>query len=180
MSERKVNPTETYGHLTVHKYNTEKCYWQCVCKCGNIVYRSAYALRNQKYPSCGCMRNTKSTLPNRLSLKRSIYRYYKANAKKKKLDFNLTEEEFYILITKTNCSYCEAPPSNLAKTRDRPGRKKQKSFKYQGIDRVNPKKGYTVENCVPCCKICNISKNNLSLSDWKEWIYNVYQGTFND
>lgn len=27
-----------------------------------------------------------------------------------------------------------------------------------GIDRRDPNKGYTVENCVPCCEQCNYAK----------------------
>jgi 5-methylcytosine-specific restriction endonuclease McrA len=29
------------------------------------------------------------------------------------------------------------------------------TFLYSGIDRKDNEKGYTEENCVPCCKRCN-------------------------
>ena len=47
---------------------------------------------------------------------------------------------------------------------------KEEPFKYNGIDRINNSKGYTIDNCVPCCFMCNYSKNNHSLSDWKAWL----------
>jgi 5-methylcytosine-specific restriction endonuclease McrA len=28
-----------------------------------------------------------------------------------------------------------------------------------GLDRIDSSIGYTIENCVPCCKDCNIMKN---------------------
>ena len=38
-----------------------------------------------------------------------------------------------------------------------------------GIDRINSKKGYEKDNCVPCCKHCNYVKGNLSIDDFKTW-----------
>ena len=31
---------------------------------------------------------------------------------------------------------------------------------YIGLDRVDNKKGHTKNNCVPCCKTCNVTRNN--------------------
>ncbi len=57
------------------------------------------------------------------------------------------------------------------------------NFKYNGVDRIDNAIGYTKENCVPCCAICNNSKSTLSLKDWLEWIERIstFQiKTFND
>lgn len=35
-----------------------------------------------------------------------------------------------------------------------------------GIDRVDSSKGYTVENTVSCCSVCNTMKLDLSKEDW--------------
>ena len=35
-----------------------------------------------------------------------------------------------------------------------------------GIDRVNNKKGYTKDNCVSCCKVCNMMKWTLDANDF--------------
>ena len=42
-------------------------------------------------------------------------------------------------------------------------RKKSENITYSGIDRIDSKEGYNINNCVPCCKICNMMKNNLSI-----------------
>ena len=40
---------------------------------------------------------------------------------------------------------------------------------YSGIDRIDSLKDYTIENTVPCCKICNYAKSNLTLKQFQEW-----------
>jgi len=48
-------------------------------------------------------------------------------------------------------------------------------FKYNGVDRVDNTVGYTLDNCVSCCKICNNSKATLTLDEWKDWIERVHK-----
>ena len=50
-------------------------------------------------------------------------------------------------------------------------------YKYSGIDRVNSEKGYVKNNVVPCCKVCNIAKHNMSQNDFFNWINKVYNYT---
>lgn len=38
-----------------------------------------------------------------------------------------------------------------------------------GVDRVDSSRGYDKENIVPCCKICNRSKSDMSESDFIAW-----------
>lgn len=45
---------------------------------------------------------------------------------------------------------------------------------YNGIDRVDSSLGYTVDNVVPCCKLCNQAKNNLSKQEFVDWVKRVY------
>lgn len=45
---------------------------------------------------------------------------------------------------------------------------------YNGIDRINSKKGYTLDNTVSCCSTCNTAKLNMSLEDFKTWIIKIY------
>lgn len=48
-------------------------------------------------------------------------------------------------------------------------------WKHNGIDRVDSSKGYTLDNCVPCCSKCNYAKHEMSVEEFKEYITNVYQ-----
>lgn len=183
MPNRIINSNETYGVLKILNFDTSKNNWLCLCECGTKVYRSAYALRHTKYPSCGCKRNIKSVLADCESLKNSIVLSYKTNASKKNLKFSLTKQQIFELISK-DCYYCGSPPSNKVKTRKRKGRiyrpERDQQFIYNGIDRIDSNIGYIISNCVSCCSICNISKNNLSLIEWKDWLQKVYSKTFND
>ena len=80
---------------------------------------------------------------------------YKNGATKRNLQWILSEEEFAD-ITSKNCYYCNAEPTE---------KKKKKEFtsrKMNGVDRVDPNIGYNPTNCVPCCKICNYMKQELS------------------
>jgi hypothetical protein len=37
---------------------------------------------------------------------------------------------------------------------------------YNGIDRVDSKFGYTIENSVTCCALCNYTKNDTPYPEW--------------
>jgi len=76
-----------------------------------------------------------------------LYRAYKYSAKQRKLDFSLTFEQFMIFWQKP-CYYC----GNEMKT--------------IGLDRVDNKKGYTLENIVSCCWCCNDMKKAKSQVDF--------------
>ena len=47
--------------------------------------------------------------------------------------------------------------------------------KATGFDRVDNKRGYTKENCVPACKICNSMKNVMTLDEFKSRIERINQ-----
>lgn len=47
--------------------------------------------------------------------------------------------------------------------RQTPEGRELSKYVYGGIDRVDSSKGYTVDNCVSCCRECNVSKGTMSL-----------------
>jgi hypothetical protein len=121
--------------------------------------------------SCGCLHNELSSdnskksrykLANPDSGYISIMNRYKQNAKNRDLDFNLSFEQFKLLIT-SSCYYCNTEPSNIYY-------KSYYNIKYNGVDRKDNKKGYEIDNVVSCCKICNIAKNNNTYEDFLEWM----------
>ena len=88
--------------------------------------------------------------PNKLE--KSLYRSYLRNCQKRNVFFGLSMEEFLEIIYKL-CAYCDKPPSQ--------GLSGYNNYsKFTGIDRVNPKWGYTLENVAPCCVDCNAMKSN--------------------
>jgi len=99
-----------------------------------------------------------------------LFGTYKRVAKRRKLDFTITKKEFYTL-TQTNCFYCNCPPENEWKV---PSLGLNGSYLYNGIDRVNNKKGYVSGNCVACCEFCNRTKRNYSTQEFLGHIAAIY------
>jgi hypothetical protein len=75
------------------------------------------------------------------------YSYYKATAKRRDIEFNLTLEQFTELWNKP-CYYCGD------------------EIKTIGVDRVDNTKGYQVDNIVPCCAWCNKMKLNYTKEEF--------------
>lgn len=183
-ANRKCQPGNKYGYLTVIKFITTKNSWECQCICGKIVLRGGNALLKYKNPNCGCKKGSYALLPNQLGHKRAIIGDYKRHARERNLKFELSEEEAINIILK-DCYYCGNPPSNMKTVK--PSKKVRAKYcctvttlYYNGIDRLDNTKHYTMDNCVPSCYLCNWSKMDLTIDQWKDWIKKVYQKTFND
>lgn len=43
-------------------------------------------------------------------------------------------------------------------------------YVYNGVDRKDNGIGYSNDNCVPCCMICNWAKGKMLLSDYMQYI----------
>jgi hypothetical protein len=63
------------------------------------------------------------------------------------LSFDLTVRQFASLIGR-ECVYCGLKSN------------------FNGIDRVDSKIGYIIENCVPCCGTCNVMKMAQSVDEF--------------
>lgn len=68
---------------------------------------------------------------------------YKRAAKARNIEWLLSEEEFKSFWG-LPCSYCGSEINTI------------------GIDRVDNDKGYIIQNCTPCCNVCNRMKMDLS------------------
>lgn len=165
---------QRFGRLTVldkHRTHRRKTYtvkqWRCKCDCGKYVWITVQDLRTNHTKSCGCLQqetNRNRTLEFGLASKRKCYANYKKAAKNKCRKFELTFQEF-IDITAKSCSYCGNPPENVLKSKGYNGH-----FVYSGIDRVDSNIGYVLDNCVSCCKMCNIAKHNMTREAFVSWL----------
>lgn len=114
------------------------------------------------------------------SMRRYALTSYVIGARSRNLEFSLSEEYFYELIVKP-CVYCGSTKASV-KQETNYIRSAKLPFYYTGIDRKDSSVGYTVENSVPCCFICNRAKRELPEETFREWIKNLvnFQNRSND
>ena len=126
----------------------------CICDCGNKVTVNAHRLKYGKTKSCGCIRKEVTRKRNFENYK--PYEYLYTNLKNRgKYKVDLTLEEFLEFIKITKCHYCNAE----IKWYERHSKYYESSYAYN-LDRKDNTTGYTKENCVVCCKLCNFTKAN--------------------
>jgi len=162
-----------FGRLMVqNKYYLKKTakssnsYWGCICDCGSERWVMTAKLKNGNTKSCGCLRRDSLILPNNGACKGNKFREYKRNAENRFLVFSVTFDEFLKLADEP-CYFCGAKPNNTVKS-------KSGVWTYNGIDRIDNSCGYTTQNCVPCCFICNRAKNKQSVDEFFQWIERVH------
>jgi hypothetical protein len=110
------------------------------------------------------------TLPLGFASMRQLKRKYKYEAKKRGLKWDLTEEQFKGL-TQQNCYYCGAKPNQSCFSTHN---WLNGEYIYNGLDRIDNTKGYTIDNVVPCCRQCNQAKSIFTLQEFQNWIEKVY------
>lgn len=152
---------ETYDPVKQIK----RSYFKCKCnRCGKYtIVRADRFARNNTYLPVSCSHcvidRQKETAENKYKIKETkSYRdkisHLKSNAKARNLNVELTDEEIKDLL-EGNCYYCGCE-------------------KALGIDRIDSSKGYIKDNCVPCCKICNIMKNKFDINLFLEKVKLIY------
>jgi hypothetical protein len=170
---------ETYKSLTMLKLNDKRfnrlkvlryayskdkrTYWECKCDCGNIKIAEGSGLMKKDIESCGCLRrNLHSKRPYEW-LYNSITRYLK---QRKYHDFvsNVMSYEDFVAFTKiTECHYCKHPIQWNDHT-TYAGQQIGRTTKYN-LDRKDNNIGYTKDNCVVCCTLCNYVKGKTLTYD---------------
>lgn len=165
---------ESFGSLTVVSILKEankhgRILAKCSCACGKETITSLHGLKNGTTQSCGCKRNACRTLPPGNAARNALlYTYKTSNAKKRNLEWELSNKDFYKL-TSRNCFYCGAAPSSVKYCKGYNG-----SYIYNGIDRVDNSKGYSRDNCVSCCFKCNNAKRNMTLKEFLTYINTLH------
>ena len=147
--------------------------WKCKCICGKAFITSSRNLkRGQK--SCGCLSKSnrfKLFLTEEDAAINYKFSQYRTTAKRRNLEFNLSLDKFKKLVL-GNCFYCGSNPRKKLSYHRKQG---ITSIAWNGIDRINNSNGYAENNCVSCCFICNMAKNNLSTKQFLDWINQIYE-----
>lgn len=151
----------------------------CRCTCGTI---KEYRLRNLSEGdtrSCGCLsielalanlKSIQSVRPQQspeIAGARHAFICARNNAKKRGIPFQLTQDEVTAYGTQP-CHYCGTIKSNRIILSNG-------EFWYNGIDRQDNTRGYTLKNCVPCCKLCNHFKGKRTVNEFLSWAERAYQ-----
>jgi len=165
-----INPGDKFGRLTVLealRNNQVKC----LCECGKttIVKKVAHLHRGHT-KSCGCLKEEilhSFTLPDGQASKNKTYSVYKYSASQRGYIFELTQEQFETLAVQP-CYYCGREFTASKGSNDMNGK-----WKCNGVDRVDNTQGYTVENCVTCCFLCNYWKSDLSLQEFTDHLERI-------
>lgn len=160
------------GAVKVFPAGQRRTLWIFRCDCGKEVTRTLFNVRRTDTKSCGCARKGIPS-PNRLSSGessfRSLFQSYTKRARTLKVPWGLSKEQFRG-FTKQSCYYCGATPRNKRLTH----KSSFGAYIYNGIDRLVPACGYVLHNVVSCCGRCNISKNDMTESEFIEWVKRVY------
>ncbi len=173
-------PGKKFGLLTVisraENNSRGAARFLCRCDCGReaVVGKGGLTRDEKGTKSCGCLRS-KSALAvakreprgaiqkvaSRLGItnRKVIERLYSARraAKFRHLEWGLSHEEALLIILQP-CFYCRKPSGDV------PG----------GIDRIDSSIGYRPENCVPACGECNVAKNDMSLTEFRDWLVRLH------
>jgi hypothetical protein len=186
MNDSKKLLGRRFGRLVVESLSNKvdkanNLFWNCICDCGNKKEISGHNLFCGRTISCGCYRNEKL----RESISKSdmevasnlLYLKYKHQAERRNIPFDLEQDYFDKLIFQT-CYYCGAEPSNSFNNYRKKNHASHLVVLYNGLDRVNSTLGYTKENVVPCCQVCNYGKRCLDKEQFLQWIKRVYLKQF--
>lgn len=160
--------------LNPHETSAKKRVFSAICECGEHRTVRQYDIAFRKRLSCkkcGWKRIGFSKLKEGSGL-RSCWHLIKKSAAKREIIFDLSVDQVG-RITSQDCYYCGLKPS--AKTNNVNTKNKINAYLHNGIDRLDSNKGYVIENCVPCCKYCNIAKSTMSVEMFLLFIERVFK-----
>ena len=153
--------------------------WKCLCSCGKESAQPTTPLVQGRIKSCGC-KQFDVISENRKKAKghsgaNNAYSQYRAGARRRKIEFAVTFDQFKEIVTK-DCFYCGSVPSRVVICGNSPNAaaKKHSAFVCNGLDRIDSSLGYTLDNILPCCSTCNYAKQDLKQDYFMQWIARAY------
>jgi len=147
------------------------------CSCGIVKKNYSSSLISGKSTQCrSCSsKNNPGNAKRRISGEwlaiSDKYSEYKRIARSNKREFLLDVGEFISLI-KSKCFYCHKEPEQIHKIYNKDW---ADDLIYNGIDRLDNSKGYTKDNVVTCCKVCNYMKGPNNYDNFIKMIEIIYK-----
>jgi hypothetical protein len=155
---------QVFGQLTVVSLvsgGKSRSKWRCLCECGRTVDLLSQVLRSGRAHSCGCARATQivdSQTHNTASNLTRRFHSTKDSALKRGYSFEVSRQQFDVLVMQL-CAYCGASPSAVK----------------IGLDRVDNRRDYVIDNVVPCCRPCNLAKHTMTRDEYVDHCRRVVQ-----
>jgi len=153
-----------FGRLTVLRFSHVKqnnAIWDVRCDCSNEFKADTHTLNAGRTRQCNSCRLRQlwegNKKPDAAFMR--VFMTYKRNAKRDRRAFKLSRKQFRE-ITSSSCLFTGRAPSNVEETVG------GSIYIYNGIDRLDNRKGYTKENCVPCCWEVNAMKGRYNLEEF--------------
>lgn len=191
MPRFKDRTNDRYGRLLVlshaGKDDRNKHLWLCQCDCGNKKIVVSDNLSSGKSKSCGCLKmeflsksgNQFGLYEDReAAILKVQYSHLKRRSLKKSKTCTVMGFDDFRKMSLMPCFYCGVEGSKRLedRTNERSNGKLMSDTIVicNGIDRVDSSLGYTVENCVPCCKHCNTAKSTMSVNEFLSWVARVH------
>jgi hypothetical protein len=152
----------------------------CACRCGaEKRFWKLSAIKRQE--TCGCgMDDVGLTAKQRRSML-SRMQGYKSGAKIRNFAWEITYEQF-VKVATGNCFFCNAPPKVWDCVSNAPSVRKDCPninpadylIKFNGIDRLNSKLGYVMDNIVSCCVHCNRAKSDMTYNEFVDHVQRMH------
>lgn len=179
MAQRKDLTGQRFGRFVVlERIIPGKCgldgrsrsKYKCQCDCGNIREIQGNCLTTGNSQSCGCKRADNLREQKQLRPFEWLFNLLKASSSRRGFPFSLIYEDFLIFTEEKECNYCGSPVNWCAYSQNRNTR----GYGYN-LDRKDSSMGYSLDNVVVCCGVCNQAKNDLTVEEFKNWITSVSQ-----
>lgn len=139
-----------FSHKDQHNNHYYKC--RCVCGTERVIYRGN--LQTKRRALCGCIKG----IANRKLPFESLYNRFLRDSRRRDLSVELTFSDF-LQFTRVNvCHYCGDPVVWS----------EHGSLGGYNLDRKDNLKGYSPDNCIVCCGVCNRMKNTMTHSEFIE------------
>lgn len=163
------------GYFTTKLGNkTSMALWLCQCECGTKAKVIMSNLTTGKTKNCRKCADVKTGKASRSSsIWESVFkRRISYRCTDRNIECTINVDDFKEIVEKP-CYYCGKDPENIfsyKKTKRSDG----EEIKFNGVDRLNSKLGYTKKNSVSCCYVCNIMKNILTNDDFLSQVEKIY------
>lgn len=167
-----------FGHWTILKWVPRKkkgTWYLARCSCGTEKVVYAHSLVAGESRSCGCQNGLWYLRSLELGIDQNFvlteYNRYRTHARhtyKRKKGFHLSVLVFRELILRP-CFYCDSLPLRVAT----PKSYRAPEGLVNGVDRVNNRRGYWTDNCVPCCTRCNSAKSDSTLEEFAAYMQHI-------